>query len=163
MWPFSLETIHPLIVHFPIALLLTAVGLDLVAMIGKWPTLHRVALWNLGLGAVGAGLAVWTGLEASEVAKHTFESYQVMELHRKLGLSTLILSGLLLAWRLIKRDRLTPRARLWLLPLMLAMVGTVSYGAYLGGRLVYEFGVAGPFGTPEAQPAGSSQPQGHQP
>ena len=145
MWPFSIESIHPLVVHFPIALLLVAVGFDLAAMMGQWPALHRVALWNLGLGALGAGAAVWTGLEASEAAKHTFDIYKVMQLHRKLGISTLILSGLLLVWRLFTCDRFTLRARLLMLPLMLAMVGTVSYGAYLGGRLVYEFGAAGPF------------------
>jgi hypothetical protein len=36
---------------------------------------------------------------------------------------------------------------------MIAMVGTLSYGAHLGGRLVYEFGVGGSFGT--ARPVSS--------
>ena len=150
MWPFSLESIHPVIVHFPIALLLTAVMLDLVAMIGAWPTLHRAALWNLALGAVAAGLAVWTGLEAEEAAKGPDAIYTIIGLHEKLGISTLVLSAVLLGWRLIKLDRLTRRARLLTLPLMLAMVGTVTFGAYLGGRLFYEFGVGSRLGLSQA-------------
>ena len=72
-WPFPMESVHPLVVHFPIALLLTAVALDLLAVALKRPGWHRIALWNLAMGTAGAGLAVWSGLRASEVAKHTFD------------------------------------------------------------------------------------------
>lgn len=153
MWPFPMESAHPLVVHFPIALLLSTVGLDVAALLFKRPSLHRVALWNLCLGTVGAGLAVWTGLRAAEVAKHTFAIHQVMELHRKLGIATLSLGGIVVAWRLWQRDRLAVWARAATLLLMLAMAATLSYGAHLGGRLVYEFGVGGRFGA--ATPAGT--------
>jgi len=144
-----MESVHPAIVHFPIALLLTALALDSLALLVKRPVLHRVALWNLGLGTLGAGVAVLTGYQAAEIAKHTFEIHQVMELHRKLGIATLTLGGLIVVWRLWRRDQLGIRARLFTLLVMLVMAGTLSYGAHLGGRLVYEFGVGGPFGTTE--------------
>ena len=146
-WPFPMESAHPLVVHFPIALLLTAVLLDLLALALKRPAWHRVALWNLGLGTLGAGIAVWSGLRAAEVAKHTFEIHQVMELHQKLGIATLIIGSLVAAWRLWTRDRLGPRSRAAATLLMAAMAGTLAYGAHLGGRLVYEFGVGGAFGA----------------
>jgi hypothetical protein len=39
-----------------------------------------------------------------------------------------------------------------MLALMAAMAGTLGYGAHLGGRLVYEFGVGGEFGrSPQDQ------------
>ena len=143
-----------MVVHFPIALLLSAVALELLALALKRPALHRVSLWNLGLGTIGAGTAVWTGWQAAEIAKHTFEIHQIMELHRKLGLATLILGTLVLVWRLWWRDQLSRQVRLMLLAVLLAMAGTLSYGAHLGGRLVYEFGVGGPFGasTPVGTP-----------
>jgi uncharacterized membrane protein len=149
MWPFPMESAHPLVVHFPIALLLTAVCLDGLALVLKRPSLHRIALWNLSLGTLGAGVAVWTGYRAADIAKHSFEIHQVMELHRKLGIATLILGSSAVIWRLWKRDCLTNRARILALLVMLAMVGTLSFGAHLGGRLVYEFGVGGTFGTPQ--------------
>jgi len=146
MWPFPMESVHPMVVHFPIALVMTALLLDGSALILKRPQLHRVALWNLSLGTLGAGAAVWTGYRAAEIAKHSFEIHQVMELHRKLGVATLILGGLLVVARLWSRDRLGSRARGVALFLAAVMVGSLAYGAHLGGRLVYEFGVGGPFG-----------------
>ena len=143
-----MESAHPMVVHFPIALLVTGMGLDATALIFKRPAWHRAALWNLSLGTLGAWVAVWTGWRAADIAKHSFEIHQVMELHRKLGLATLILASLVVIWRLWKRDRLTNRARILALLVMLAMVGTLSFGAHLGGRLVYEFGVGGQFGKP---------------
>ena len=145
-WAFPMQSAHPLVVHFPIALLLTSVFLDVMALSVKRPSLHRVALWNLSLGTLAAGLAVFTGLRASAVAKHSFEIWEVMELHERLGITTLILGLMAAAWRLATRDRLTTRARMLTLFLSLAMTGTLVAGAYLGGRLVYEFGVGGAFG-----------------
>jgi len=150
-----MESVHPLVVHFPIALLLTAVLLDVLALGLKRPGLHAAALWNLWLGTIGAGVAVLTGRWAAEIAKHTFEIHQVMELHERLGIATLILGGLVVAWRLWKRDRLGRRARIATVGLMFAIAGTLGYGAHLGGRLVYEFGVGGPFGQ-SVQSTGSS-------
>ena len=146
MGALPMESAHPLVVHFPIALLLTAVLLDLAALVLRRPGLHRIALWNLSLGTAGAGVAVLTGYQAADIAKHSFEIHQVMELHRKLGIATLVLGALGMVWRLWKRDRLGSRARGLTLLLMLAMAGTLGYGAHLGGRMVYEFGVGGSFG-----------------
>lgn len=144
--PFPMESVHPLVVHFPIALLMTAIFLDVLALVFKRPGLHRVALWNLGLGTLGAAVAVLTGLQAARIAKHSLEIHQVIELHRKLGIATLVIGGLVVGWRLFKRDRVTSRARVLTLCVMLAMAATLSLGAHLGGRLVYEFGVGGSYG-----------------
>ena len=142
-----MESAHPLIVHFPIALLLTSVLIGLSAVIARRPSWHRMALWNLTLGVVGAAAAVLTGLQAEVVGRHTFEIWQVMERHKRLGFCTLILGAMLAGWRLSKRDQLTPGARLVTILMELGLVGTLSWGAHLGGRLVYEFGVGGTFGV----------------
>ena len=142
-----MESVHPLVVHFPIALLLTAVALDGAALLLKRGGLHRIALWNLSLWTVGAAVAVLTGLKAEDIAKHSFEIWRVLELHERLGITTLTLGLMTTGWRLRYRDRLTPRSRTLTFLAMLAMMGTLVYGAHLGGRLVYEFGVGGPFGA----------------
>ena len=143
-----MESVHPLFVHFPIALVLTALGVDLAALLFRRPALHRVALWNLSLGTLGAAAAVLSGLQAEDVAKHTFEIWQVITLHKRLGITTLILGIMISVWRWSKRDQLSARARLVTMAAMLTMASTLSVGAYLGGRLVYEFGVGGRFGAP---------------
>ena len=143
----DIGSLHPMIVHFPIALLLTAVVLDLGALVLQRPGLHRIALWNLTLGTLAAGLAVLTGLRAEDVAKHSFEIEHVMELHERLGITTFIFGVAGASWRLARRDQLTPRARLVTTLVALAMLTTLVIGAHLGGRLVYEFGVGGSFGA----------------
>ena len=142
----GMESVHPLVVHFPIALLLSAVAVDGLALALKRPSIHRVALWNLVLGTVGAAVAVLSGLQAEDVAKHSFEIWQILELHKRLGITTLILGIMMSGLRLARRDRLTPRVRLATLVVMAAMASTLTWGASLGGRLVYEFGVGGQFG-----------------
>lgn len=147
MWPFPMESAHPLVVHFPIALLLTAVALDAAAAVVKRPGLRRIALWNLTLGTLAAGLAVLTGLRAAEIAKHSFEIHQVMELHERLGITTLSLGALVTVWRLVRRDALRAWERVLTMALLVVLAGTLAYGAHLGGRLVYAFGVGGRFGV----------------
>ena len=141
-----MESLHPLVVHFPIALLLSALALDILALALKRPPIHRIALWNLCLGTIGAAVAVLTGLRAEDVAKHSFEIWKIMNVHERLGITTLILGIMVAGFRLGKRDRLTPRARALTMAVMLIMAATLGTGAYLGGRMVYEFGVGGSFG-----------------
>lgn len=137
---------HPAVVHFPVALLVTATALETLAFFLRRPAMRRVALWNLSLGTLGAALAVLTGLEAEAVAKHSFEIWQVMDFHKRLGFVTLSLAAVVTAIRLIRRDQLPTWARAVVLAMMGTFTGSVIWGAYLGGRLVYEFGVGGPFG-----------------
>ena len=141
-----MESLHPLIVHFPIALLLTSVGLDSAALLLRRPGWHRIALWNLVLGTFGAGGAVLSGLHAEEMAKHSFEIWKLITLHERLGFCTLSLGIVGSVVRLLMRDRLGSLARAVTMFLALAMVTTISWGAFLGGRLVYELGVGGSFG-----------------
>ena len=135
-----------MVVHFPIALLLTALLCDVLALVLRRPAIHRVALWNLCLGTLGAGAAVFTGLRAAAVAKHSFAIWQIMERHERLGITTLVLGIVIAGWRLVKRDQLTPRVRALTIAGMALMAVVLGTGAYLGGRMVYEFGVGGSFG-----------------
>ena len=139
-----MQNIHPLFVHFPIALLLAAWLLTVLGMALRRETLHRAATWNLALGALGAVAAVITGLRGSEtVTPHNFEIHELMELHERLGISVAVGSGLLIAWRAIRR-RAWPAHRveqLGQLTLLTLIVALLSFGAYLGGRMVYEYGV----------------------
>ena len=56
-----MQNIHPLIVHFPIALLFLAGVLELVHLFLKKPQLDLLARWFLYLGTIGAGAAALSG------------------------------------------------------------------------------------------------------
>jgi len=139
-----MQNVHPLIVHFPIALLLTAWLLTLGGWLTRRENWHRVATVNLLLGGVGALVAVLTGLRAAATATpHSMAIHDVMELHERLGISVAWGSGLLLLWRLLRRRMWPMRGieQLGQMLLLTVVMGLLVYGAHLGGRLVYEFGV----------------------
>jgi len=141
-----MESLHPMVVHYPNALLMTAFLLETLALLLRRMSLHRVALWNLALGTVGASVAVITGRLAMGVAKHSYQIHQVMSRHERLGYLVLALVLGLTGWRLLARDRLQILAR-WIAWVLLAVAcGAMAFSAHLGGRLVYEFGVGGSFG-----------------
>ncbi len=141
-----MESLHPMVVHFPIALLFSAFLIETLALLLRKDSWHRISRWNLLLGTGGAVGAVLTGRHAMGVAKHSFEIYQIMELHERLGYVVLTLVVTLATWRLVTRDRLTHRVR-WVAWAALALTcGVMAFSAHLGGRMVYEFGVGGIYG-----------------
>ncbi len=53
---------HPVSVHFPIALLVSAALFTLLGLLLDEPSLHRAALYNLGLGTLAVPAAMAAGL-----------------------------------------------------------------------------------------------------
>ena len=61
--------IHPLVVHFPIALWLAGTLFDVLAWRKSDPTFRRGAYWLVGLGLLGAAVSItfgWVDLLAAE-------------------------------------------------------------------------------------------------
>lgn len=141
-----MENAHPLVVHFPIALLVTALALETVGLILRREACRRAAWWNLVLGALGAAAAALTGRAAAAAAKHSFEIHEVMTQHERLGYLVLGLAGAAVSWRFATRAS-SRRRDPWIgWALMVVLVGALAAGAHLGGRLVYEYGVGGVYG-----------------
>lgn len=146
-----MENVHPIFVHFPIALLVSAFAIETLALFFKKPAWHRFSLIHLILGTLGAVGAVLTGRQAAVLAKHSFEIHEVMERHESVGYIVLSLAVLLLGWRVMTQDRLTGRTR-WVAWGLLGLIcGIMAFGAHLGGRLVYEYGVGGAYGRQASQ------------
>lgn len=135
-----------MVVHFPVALLLAALVIETLAILLGKAAWHRVSLWNLVLGTMGAAVAVLTGRLAMTAAKHSMEIYRVMQLHERLGYVVLGLAVTVIGWRFSTRDRLSNRSRRAAWFLLAVACGTMAFAAHLGGRLVYEFGVGGIYG-----------------
>ncbi|MBI4436276.1 MAG: DUF2231 domain-containing protein [Candidatus Omnitrophica bacterium] len=136
-----MQSVHPLIVHFPIALLIASLLFECLAWVFRIEAWRLTARWCLVAGALGAAASVWSGLRAEAVAKHSFEIHQVMNLHKKLGISVLATSSALSVWWLVSLKWKIPFQRIVYLILLAGVVSVLGFGAYLGGRLVYEFDV----------------------
>lgn len=149
------EGLHPLVVHFPIALLLlTPVFVLLAALLGsrgRWFGL--TALLLLVIGTAGAAFAVSTGEAARDVvADGPDEMWDVMEDHeesaveaRNAFVALAVLYGVILLLpvfaRKLNRIAYYFPANLLFLGLMLLAINMLSNAAHLGGRLVHQYGV----------------------
>lgn len=137
--------LHPMLVHFPIALLLVGSLVYLYALWrraddGVW---ERTALLMLVLGWLGGLAAVVTGAAAFRFVPDSHPAHTSGAMHAASAFGTLLLYavGLTLHWRSQVRATLRRWVPVFLILGMLALTLT----GYLGGELVYtwKLGVAG--------------------
>ncbi len=156
MLPDWLPNIHPLLVHFPIALLTLAVLLDVVAAFWrKMPWLRPTVGLLYVVGAVGALATYLSGRVAADSVLPPPEATPVLTEHADLALYTVILFGILALVRVWALWRLPAFRAPVDVPLIL--VGLIGLGLLVetadhGGELVYRFGVGVAVATEEQAP-----------
>jgi uncharacterized membrane protein len=138
----NIENVHPLLVHFPIALLSVFFLLDLIACLAKKPQWREVASYFLYFGTVGAVFTVIAGFQAAYSVVHSGVVHHIMEQHEHFGLLVLILSVILSLWRLKSGTAITGGANHFFLMLAGMMCVLMMLGADLGGLMVYNYGTA---------------------
>src|SRR5262249_38454481 len=139
----GMPNVHPLLVHFPIALLPVSVGLDLLGAVMKRRDAETAARWTLWLGAVGAALAVYTGHGAAEALQPrvSAEAQALLSTHHHLAIGVLAAAFALSLWRLF----VPAPPRRWHAAYLVVAVGLVAalvIVSDLGGQLVFLHGVA---------------------
>jgi uncharacterized membrane protein len=150
----SWDGLHPIIIHFPIALLIIA---PLIILIGiLMPKNGRTFLLSafilMLIGTIATFIAVSTGSSAGELAEHMGGVESVLEQHEELAETTrtvftaltAIFGVIVFAPMLFKKEL----SRMIVIPLNLAFLlfygsGTIVLlnTAHQGGRLVHEMGV----------------------
>lgn len=148
------DGLHPLVIHFPIGLLLTVPLFIVLALL--FPRLWKAfSLGAFVLMLVGAGwsyIAVSTGHAAGELVEQTPEIAKVLEQHGELGETVrLVFSILTAAYALLiftpalarKTLRVRTRAVLDVLFLVVYLGGCLILinTGHLGGTLVHRYGV----------------------
>ena len=126
--------LHPLAVHFPLALWLTSALFDLLAWRREDPLYRRAAYWLVGLGLLGAALSIalgWVDLLAQESAGVGVALVLKHRLHSEAAYIATLAYGMNLGWRWWTSNRLSGT----LLTLSLVGVLLVVLTGYLGGDL----------------------------
>jgi uncharacterized membrane protein len=135
---------HPLIVHFTIALLLTAAALFVLgALLAKRPlgaAVTLVARWNLALGVLATIVTLATGWQAYNTVAHDEPSHANMTVHMQwaFGTAAVFLLAAGAAW--LDRRRSAGAGGL-LLALILAGSGALAVTGWYGGENVYRYGL----------------------
>jgi uncharacterized membrane protein len=135
---------HPLVIHFPIALVLTAAVVDMVDVaFERSPWLKAATTTLYVTGALSLIVAYVTGLQASGTVLIPGMAYPVITEHRQWALVTMAYCIGIAALRLLVlrgdggRSR---RRRIALLGIGLVAVVLIQQTAERGARLVYEYG-----------------------
>jgi len=138
----TLAPFHPRFVHFPIALCLVGalfITLGLIRRRERWVGYGQISLL---LGWLGVMAAVITGLIDQSRAPDEVAIRALINQHITAGIALLIAVGLALYWPLRNKRLFSEgRARWGFLALLLVIVALVAVEGWLGGKLVYQFGV----------------------
>lgn len=145
----SIALIHPMLVHFPIVFLITAVAMDIIVLVSKKDLAGRqclplIALSALLLGTLSAGLAAIFGDIALDKAVSLGFPLGPLETHETLAFITIAVFSLYCLLRLLALWRRYPlRGFIGWISALPGIVGVVMLitTAYCGGELVYHFGV----------------------
>jgi uncharacterized membrane protein len=131
-----IHELHPTLVHFPIALFPTAIAADAIGAVTGRDDLMQIGAKLMPVAVAATALSGVAGLVAQESVKPEGRAQDLLTTHRNLNLGLLAATSVLAAIR-AGRQRPSPGYLLG----GLAAVGALMYSAYLGGKMVYEFGV----------------------
>ena len=145
---FHVHILHPKVIHFPVALFLGAMGMEVLSLIfsaiggsafgGKKDNLHRTAFHMYIFATVITPFVVLTGLQEAE---HLHLSHPILTIHKNFALLTMwgSLVSLPILWLIKKKWEKALRVIFIIFLLMLSAF--VSIAGHNGGRMVYEYGV----------------------
>jgi uncharacterized membrane protein len=140
--PFDLRTIflarhaqHVVLVHFPIALFITGVALDLLPHDKRESKLASAAYLNITVAAVTVIPAVTTGLLAWQFALEGKRLKGLLLFHVVAASvsAILVLISWWIQWRMQRSE--SPALRRIRIPVELSGVGVIALTAHLGGFL----------------------------
>lgn len=136
---------HPLLVHFPIALISVSAFFHLAAwmMWGKHKGATHCAVLahsTLWLGALAAVLAALLGWLAFNTVEHDEASHAAMQIHRAWALGTLAVLMILAGWD-FWRHKVEEQPAGWFAVTLVAAWMLVATTAWYGGELVYRHGL----------------------
>lgn len=137
---FGINHIHPLVVHFPIALIVTGFFLDVMSLFfnKKEPCLSRAGLYLMILGTLAAFAAYFSGeFFTDDYKDRAGELKEIHEIFAKTTMFVMLAGSALRVWLIIRKKENSSWK--WVVfILFLAGVIFVGVTGFYGGTLVYD-------------------------
>lgn len=135
-----MKPLHPILVHFPIALLTLSVGADLIGSFADAVSLRHTGWWALCAAALGGLSAAAAGIYDMRRANLSEDVHHRVHRHMRVGivLVSAIVALTIWRWTLYSSGGELPAIYLGLAVLTL---GLGAFQGWLGGELVYSDGV----------------------
>jgi uncharacterized membrane protein len=153
--------VHPVFVHFPIALFPSALLLYGLGIMLNWRAACIAGRACLYLAAASTVVAVATGLLAQDTFPHNERIHHVMQTHRTLGILLSLISVPLVVWSFLHQAQ-RPRGAYPFLALLVFGTYVALQNGDLGARMVFVEGAAvKPAVSVISGGAEEAQPHGH--
>jgi len=135
------DTIHPIVVHFVIAMVLFAVFCDVFGYFTKNSKLYEVGWWNLSFATVSIFIAIIFGQVEAGLAEPYAASVSTLNAHTILGWSLSGILAIATAWRYVIRLQELPQLPIPYLAVDVLLVVLVTVQSYWGTLLVWVYGL----------------------
>ena len=136
-----LDVIHPIVVHFVIAMALISVVFDLIGVVTSKKNLFEVSFWNLIVATVAIFVAIIFGQIEAGLANPYGASRDILNYHSTIGWSLAGVLALLTGWRYVARQKDPNVLPKGLLAIDFVLAGLVFAQVYLGDKLVWVYGL----------------------
>lgn len=135
------DTVHPIVVHFVIAMVLFAVFCDILGYVTRNVRFYEVSWWNLFFSTISIFIAIIFGQIEAGLAEPYSAAEATLNLHTLLGWSLSGVISAITAWRYVLRSRDPKELPIPFLGVGIVLVGLVSVQVYLGDLLVWVYGL----------------------
>ncbi|MBE9139144.1 DUF2231 domain-containing protein [Nodosilinea sp. LEGE 07088] len=136
------DTIHPIVVHFVIAMALFAFVCDVIGYFTKNPRYFEVSWWNMCFATVSIFIAVIFGqVEAGLAMPYVPAVESTLNLHTILGWSMSGIIAAITGWRYVLRMKDAQTIPIAYLGAGAVLTGLVFFQTYLGDKLVWIYGL----------------------
>lgn len=135
------DPLHPIIVHFVIAMVFFSFFCDVVGYLTRNHRLFEVSFWNMFVASISIFLAVIFGQFEAGLAQPYQAAKSVLNLHTITGWSLSAIVVAITAWRFVIRNRDPLKVPPAYLGVAMFLSCLVFFQMYLGSQLVWVYGL----------------------
>ena len=136
-----MDTLHPIVVHFVIAMGLITFVFDCIGIFARKPALFEVSFWNLLFATTAIFVAIIFGQVEAGLANPYGASSDILNLHSTIGWSLAgILSGMS-AWRYVIRSKDPKQLPITFLGAGGLLSALIVVQVTLGNQLIWVYGL----------------------
>ncbi len=135
------DPVHPIIVHFVIAMVFFSFFCDIVGYFTRKQHLFEVSFWNMFVASICIFIAVIFGQFEAGLANPYEAAQRALNAHTLLGWSLSVIVVGITTWRFVIRNRDPLKVPPVYLGVATFLVCLVSVQVILGSRLVWVYGL----------------------
>ncbi len=136
-----MDTIHPIVVHFVIAMGLISFIFDLIGVVTRRSALFEVSFWNLLFATAAIFVAIMFGQVEAGLANPYGASRDILNLHSTIGWSLAGVLSMMSGWRYVIRSKDPQQLPLAFLGAGGLLSALIVLQVTLGNQLIWVYGL----------------------